>query len=77
MFQHRFLVHSFCMTSLAALFVCDPISSVLYLTVDFDDQLLFEYNQVGYKCAGMDIYALLFAVCRFHSRSHIFIGSYV
>ena len=56
MFQYGFLVCSFHIMSLTALFVHNPILSVLDPTIDFNNQLLFEYNQVSYKCAGTDIH---------------------
>lgn len=76
-YYHGFLLVSYRMTSLAALFVRDPHSSLLCPTIDFDDRLLAVYNDTGYECTGTDLSDLLLAVCRFRSQSHISVGSLI
>ena len=77
LFYHGFLLTSYRMTSLTALFVRNPLLSLLCPTIDFDDWRLIEYKEAGFECVGTDFLNLLLAVRRFRSQSRISVGSYV
>ena len=76
-FYHGFMVTEYRDTSLSNLFVHDPLSDLMRPTVDFDDRLLVDFHDAGFRCVGTDVLDLVLAVRRHRSRLFVGVGSHV